>query len=215
MRVHPVGAVALLALLLSPQAGCGSADQTPPGGSAGFLGDTSQLRPGRGDQAQLVYIDPEADFSPYLNVIVDPVVVWRGKGSDFSGVTPEDLDSLARDLESSMREQLAHEFQVLDEPATGTLRLRIALVEVKRSGGSSGPHLWGSVALELEILDAVSGRRLVAVADSRGEGAEQGDSADAGTDVRAAFDEWARRSRDRLSTFRDFDAAYAGGAAKP
>ncbi len=214
MRVHPVGAVALFALLLSPQAGCGSAGQTPPGGSASFLGDTSQLRPGRGDQAQLIYIDPEADFSPYLNVIVDPVVVWRGKGSDFSGVTPEDLDSLARDLESSMREQLAHEFQVLDEPAPGTLRLRIALVGLKSSGGS-GADVVGSVALELEILDAVSGRRLVAVADSRGEGAEQGDSADAGTDVRAAFDEWARRARDRLATFRDFDAAHAGGAARP
>ena len=185
-----------------------------PDGSASFLGDTSQLRPGRGDQAQLIYINPEADFSPYLNVIVDPVVVWHGKGSHFSDVTPEELDSLARNLESSMREQLAHEFQVLDEPAPGTLRLRIALVELKISSGS-GADVVGSVALELEILDAVSGRRLVAVADSRGEGAEQGDSADAGTDVRAAFDEWARRARDRLSTFRDFDAAYAGDAAKP
>ncbi len=204
MRVHPVGAVALLALLLSPQAGCGSADQTPPGGSAGFLGDTSQLRPGRGGQAQLIYIDPEADFSPYLNVIVDPVVVWRGKGSDFSGVTPEELDSLARNLESSMREQLAHEFHLLDEPAPGTLRLRIALVELK-SSGSSGADVVGSVALELEILDAVSGRRLVAVADSRGQGAGGADA----TDVRAAFDEWARRARDRLATFRDFDAGDA------
>ncbi len=211
MRVHPIRSVALFALLLSPLAGCGSADQTPPGESAGFLGDTSQLRPGRGDQAQLIYIDPEADFSPYLNVIVDPVVVWRGKGSDFSGVTPEEIDSLARDLESSMREQLAHEFQVLDEPAPGTLRLRIALVEVKRSGASSGPHLVGSVALEVEILDAVSGRRLVAVADSRGQGAGDADP----TDVRSAFDEWARRARDRLATFRDFDAAHAGGGASP
>jgi hypothetical protein len=208
VRVHPVEAVALFALLLSPLAGCGLADQTPLGESAGFLGDTSQLRPGRGDQAQLIYIDPEADFSSYLNVIVDPVVVWHGKGSDFSDVTPEELDSLARNLESSMREQLAHEFQVLDEPAPGTLRLRIALVELKISGGS-GADAVGSVALELEILDAVSGRRLVAVADSRGQGA--GDAT--ATDVLAAFDEWAKRARDRLATFRDFDAAHAGGAA--
>jgi len=210
VRVHAIGAVALFALLLSPQAGCGSTDETPPGGSAGFLGDTSQLLPGRGDQAQLIYIDPEADFSPYLNVIVDPVVVWRGKGSDFSGVTQEELDSLALNLESSMREQLAHEFHVLDESAPGTLRLRIALVELQRSGGS-GADVVGSVALELEILDAVSGRRLVAAADSRGQGAGGPDP----TDVRAAFDEWAKRARDRLATFRDFDAAYARGATGP
>ena len=92
----------------------------------------------------------------------------------------------------------------------GTLRLRIALVKLKNLGGS-GADVVGSVALELEILDAVSGRQLVAVADSRGQGAGDADA----TDVRAAFDEWAKRARDRLATFRDFDAAHAGGAASP
>jgi len=91
---------------------------------------------------------------------------------------------------------------------------RVSIAIAFTPSGVTGIVVAG-VALELEILDAVSGRRLVAVADSRGEGAGRGDSADAGTDVRAAFDEWARRARDRLSTFRDFDAASAGGAAKP
>lgn len=112
----------------------------------------------------------------------------------------------------ALQRHLAHEFQLIDEPTPGTLRLRIALVELKRSGGSGGEPV-GSVALELEVLDAVSGRRLVAVADSRGEGAARGESN--ATDVRAAFDEWARRARDRLATFRDFDSIHAGGAARP
>ena len=93
----------------------------------------------------------------------------------------------------------------LDQPAAGTLQIRIALVEAKRAIAGSDAELTGSVAIELEILDAVSGKRLVAVADSRG----VGDPTREARDVRAAFANWARRARDRLATFRDFDAAQA------
>ncbi len=210
MRVHPLGVVVLFALHLSPLAGCGPGDQPRATESSGFLSDYSQLQPGRADQAHLIYINPQADFSSYQNVIIDPVAVWQGEGSSFSGVSPDELESLARDLRASMRRELAHEFQVLDRPAAGTLQIRIALVEVKRGGASSGDDFVGSVAIELEILDAVSGERLIAVVDSRGEGGEPRDSHRAETSLRTAFDEWASRARDRLSMFRDFDATQAG-----
>ena len=48
---------------------------------SGFLQNYSQLKPGRGDQAQLVFIDPNADFSPYEKVLIDPVVVWEPSAS--------------------------------------------------------------------------------------------------------------------------------------
>ncbi len=215
MRVHTLGAIVLFALALSPVAGCRPGDQPPATESSGFLSDYSQLQPGRADQAHLIYIDPQADFSSYQNVIIDPVAIWQGEGSSFSGVSPDELESLARDLRASMRRELAHEFQVLDRPAAGTLRIRIALVEVKRGGASSGADFVGSVAIELEILDAVSGERLIAVVDSRGESGEPRDSHRAGTSVRTAFDGWASRARDRLSMFRDFDAAQAGLEVRP
>ena len=213
MRVHTLGVIVLFALPLSSLAGCRPGDPPPATQSSGFLSsgflssgflsDYSQLQPGRADQAHLIYIDPQADFSSYENVIIDPVTVWQGEGSRFSGVSPGELESLARDLRASLRRQLAHEFQVLDRPAAGTLQLRIALVEVKRAGASTGTDFVGSVAIELEILDAVSGERLIAVVDSRGESEEPRDS----QSVRTAFDGWASRARDRLSMFRDFDAA--------
>ena len=210
MRVHRLGVPVVFALGLSLLAGCGA--EEPPLGShsSGFLSDPSQLQPGRGDQAQLIYINPQADFSSYENVIIDPVAVWQGAGSCFPGVSPGELESLARDLGASMREQLAHEFQVLDRPAAGTLQLRIALVEVRRAGAGTGADFVGSVAIELEILDAVSGERLVAAADVRGQGEGAGDLDRDGTNLHDAFDEWASRARDRLSLFRDFDAAQAG-----
>ena len=68
---------------LAVLAACGGTASVEP---SGFLDDYSQLKPGRGDQAQLVFIDPEADFSPYQKVLIDPVVVWeRTAGSDASG----------------------------------------------------------------------------------------------------------------------------------
>ena len=39
--------------------------------TSGFLGDYSQLKEGRADQAQLIYIDSEADFSGYLPAPLD------------------------------------------------------------------------------------------------------------------------------------------------
>ena len=199
----------LFALGLSLPAGCGAGDRPPGSECSGFLGDISQLRPGRGAQAQLIYINPQADFSSYENVIIDPVAVWQGAGSCFPGVSPGELESLARDLGASMRKELAHEFQVLDRPAAGTLQIRIALVELRPGAANSGNDLAGSVAIELEILDAVSGQRMIAAADSRGDGEEPRESQRAETNVRAAFDEWASRARDRLSLFRDFDASQA------
>ena len=39
---------------------------------SGFLADYAQLQPGRGDQALLVYIDRDTDFSGYDKVLVEP-----------------------------------------------------------------------------------------------------------------------------------------------
>jgi len=208
--IHRLRVLGVFGLLLALAAGCGPSERTPAAEPSGFLGDYSQLRPGRADQAQLVYINPQADFSPYENVIVDPVVVWEGRGSDFSDVSPEELQSLARDLGTAMREQLGFEFQVVEQPEPGTLRIRSAIVGAKRSSAGSGSAFEGSVGIELEVLDANSSERLVAVADSRGHEGEQSGLSSAGTDARAAFDDWAGRARDRLSAFRRFDAARGG-----
>lgn len=153
---------------------------------SGFLGDYAQLKPGRRDQAQLVYIDPAADFSPYAKVLVDPVVVWAPTASRDA---PEaELRGLAAEFGAELREQLRHEFELVERPAPGTLRIRTALTHVHEPGTS----------IELEVLDAQSGRRLVAVADTRKR-----------ANAREAFAFWAERARVRLAAFRSFDAAEA------
>jgi hypothetical protein len=184
---------ALLGSLAAVVACAGTAVVEP----SGFLGDYSQLKPGRADQAQLVYIDSAADFSAYERVQLEPVEVWQRAGG--SDAPSGELASLAADLESALRKQLALEFELVDSPGPGTLRIRTALTQVRKSGAS----------IELEILDAESGRRLIAVADARGEVGGGGDSTGDWASARQAFEFWAQRARDRLAAFRSFDASEA------
>jgi hypothetical protein len=170
---------------------------------SGFLGDYSQLKEGRADQAQLIYIDSEADFSGYEKILIDPVVVWTGAGSSLADVSEKEQQRLADHLGAALREQLQLEFDLVESPSPGTLRLRSAITAIRQSGAS----------VELEVLDANSDKRLVAVADAH-RGKEGGDTRAAEwANVEEAFDYWANRARTRLATFRDFDAAEAAHAA--
>lgn len=183
----------VLLALIAVFAGCGERGGVE---GSGFLGDYSQLQPGRADQAQLIYIDPEADFSPYEKILLEPVVVW---GSSAEGdASAEELQGLAADFDAALRSELPLEFDLVERAAPGTLRIRAALTRLRSSGAS----------VEMEVLDAESGRRLVAVADSRGADAPSaGDGG--GTRAREAFAFWAHRARVRLAAFRSFDASEA------
>ena len=218
----------LIGLLLA-LAGCATTEQTPSVEVSGFLKDYSQLKEGRGDQALLVYINPQADFSRYQKVIVDPVTVWYREGSDLSDVPREELQRLANYLETAMRKQLQLDFELVERPEPGTLRIRTAITEARKSKVvldlastvlpparlisevgklATGTHAFvGRTAIEGEILDAASDERLVAAMDERAGGKALRGSTSAWGDVQDAFDYWADVMRARLSAFRQFDAA--------
>lgn len=65
----------MLAVLLVVAAGCAATRQSHSVEPSGFLGDYSQLREGRGEQALLIYINSQANFSSYDRVIVDPISI--------------------------------------------------------------------------------------------------------------------------------------------
>jgi hypothetical protein len=150
----------------------------------GFLDDYSLLAPGREGQASLIYIDAEADFSIYSGILIEPVVAWAGPGGEVAGSTR----NLAGDLGVALRRELAREFEIFEQPRAGTLRLRTALAP------AAGSHL----VLEVELLDATSGQRVVAAVDQR-----KIDAGDSATQTNA----WAILIRNRLASFRQFDAA--------
>jgi hypothetical protein len=162
--------------------------QRPEIQTLGFLEDYAQLAPGREGQASLIYIDGDADFSIYSSILIEPVVAWP----ESSGEPAAASRILAEELDAALRRELAHEFELVEQPRAGTLRLRAALASASDS----------TLVLEIEILDDSSGARLVAAVDHR-----ESDTPNGTVDSASQPENWAVLIRNRLATFRQFDAA--------
>ena len=171
------------ALLLSIVGACSS--HTPEIHTLGFLRSYEQLARGREGQANLIYIDEEADFSIYSAIVIEPVVAWPEPGGQPTAQTQE----LATNLDEDLRRELAHEFDLVDRPGAGALQLRAALAS------EAGSH----VVLEVELLDGASGNRLIAAVDRRRLESD---------DWLSQTDTWAVLIRNRLASFRQFDSAW-------
>jgi hypothetical protein len=162
----------------------------------GFLKDESQLQPGRANQARLVYINSEADFSRYDKAVVDRVALWFRDEKADGGIEPAEQQHLAGYFTAALRHQLQLEFHPVEKAQPGALRVRAAITRLSKSG----------VSVAIEVVDAVSGSRLAAVKDTR--------EADGGGSLERVFDAWAERVSERLGNFRRFDAAEAGDTAE-
>ena len=221
------GAPAALAAALWLVSGCALTQQTRDAAASGFLQDYSTLAPGRGEQAQLLYIDPAADFSGFERVWIDPVTIWLEGDSALAKIPREEAQSLADYLGAALRAQLAQDFQLVDGPGPGTLRVRTAITEARGSRGlldvvatvvplarvlsaakklATGTHaVVGRARIEGEVLDVATGKRLIAAVDERAGGKALRGSTRTWSDVEAAYDYWARLIAARLALFRDID----------
>ena len=100
-------------------------------------------------------------------------------------------------LGESLRRELAREFTIVDQPRAGVLQLRSAL----------SAEVDSDLTLEVELLDGGTGARVVAAVD------RQELDPEAST---PQTDAWAVLIRNRLASFRQFDAAArAREAADP
>jgi len=167
---------------------CASASTAPEIRDTPFLANESQLRPGRSDQAQFVYIDPDADFSRYDKAVVDRVALWFPDEAAQGGIDPAEQRHLAGYFTAALRHQLRLEFYPVAEPQPGALRVRAAITRLSKSGAS----------IAIEALDGVSGARLAAAKDSR--------KVAPGGSLEQLLDLWAERVSERLGAFRRFDS---------
>ena len=76
-RLVTIGLFALTLLVVA----CSTTRQARSVKTHGFLGDYSQLVEGKGDQAQLVYLDKNARFSNCDAVMIDSVTLWKSKAT--------------------------------------------------------------------------------------------------------------------------------------
>jgi Protein of unknown function (DUF3313) len=95
---------------------------------SGFLGDYTLLKVGGKGQAQYRYVDPNANWSQYNSIIIEPVTFWAG---DDSKVPADQQQILTEYFYNTLRDQMAKHFTVVDEPGPGVMRLQAALTDAE------------------------------------------------------------------------------------
>ena len=205
-------------------AGCTSTNDVGGVVPSGFLGDYSGFREGLKDEAQLIYVDPQVDFRNYRRVILEPISFWFTPDGNLANVPREDRDALAQRLAGAIWVELQKDYSFTEDPGPDVMRLRLAITEAVGSrvaGGvvtsttpagpadsgdrelTAGTHSYvRKAAIEAELVDSVTGRRLAAAVDARGGRKTTSGSTPTWSDVETAYDHWAQRLRQRLTELR-------------
>jgi Protein of unknown function (DUF3313) len=202
--------------------------------TSGFLGDYSRLQPGGSGRALLVYRAPDANLARYDKVLLDPVTVCRPPDAS-DAVSRADLQRLA-DLLYGMLLSRLRTYLMVQQPGPQTLRIRAALTEATPSSTSmdimsqigpvtgaasrgkemaTGTPAWvGAASAEIQVLDAETGKELLAAADRRvGEKTLTG-SSDPWSDVTDTFALWADAVINRLQAETVRRASFPGGHSR-
>ena len=193
---------------------------------SGFLGDYSMLSPGGEGEALLFYENPEANWPSYNKIFLAPVAYYGGRETYPKGFTRADLQKLVNRFYYILYNDLAQDYQMVDEPAPHTLRIQVALTSVGESsqtadsvsavapvivnpirnfaGSLSGETiLAGQASIEAKITDGLTGKLLYAAVDRRvGQRSTSGSSTRRTADVEEIMWYWGDLVRYRLCTLR-------------
>src|SRR4029453_4884701 len=119
-------ALGILLLLLAY--GCGGRPQVHPvQETSGFLDDYSFLREGAPGDVALVYRNPNADWSRYDAVLLEPVTLWRSGRNSLDPVPEDDLLRLVSAFQNALRQQLGAGFRLADHPGPGGMPIRLPI----------------------------------------------------------------------------------------
>ena len=216
--VAAVVAVCLAAVLVA----CQTTRQTRGAEAQGFLRDYSQLREGKGKEAQLIYVNPSANWKAYDSIMIDSVSIWYTDSTE--KLSAEDRKALTDVLYNALHTELGQDYDIVNYPGSRTLRLRAALTEAKGArvvgntlttivpqarmlstltGLATNTQVFvGKAAMEAEITDSMTGERLAAAVDERAGAKTLRGIGGKWKDVDNAFKYWAERIRTRLAELR-------------
>lgn len=216
---------ALVSLLPALVAACAPTKQITDVQPLGdFLPQPSLLQPGTGDQAALVYFNPNANWPSYNKLILDPVTIWLGADSALNNIPPERRQKFADALFGELYAAASTRCTMVKEPSPGTAIVRFAIVEAEASnptlntistyvpqarllstlGGyafNSGAGVFtGSATVEGYAVDATTGALLWQAVDKRaGANAIGSDTFNSWADVDNAFKAWAKDFGERMT----------------
>jgi hypothetical protein len=163
---------------------------------SGFMTDYSQLTRISDATADYRYVAEDAPdrVAKYDAVMIDQPEIFIAADSPYRGVKPKHLDALAEAVRAGMASALSEDFYIVDKPGANVMFISPALSNVKLTKkkksilgftpiGLVGGAVAGAattdiakkanlqdVIIEIEIFDSMTGDRLIALIDHRGEG---------------------------------------------
>jgi hypothetical protein len=134
--VRPIIALTVIAALGACAKTKQVAMKEPPPASA-VLPEPGVLQRGTSGEVDQVYLNPSVRWASYTKVMMDPVTIWTGPGSDMAKASPMEQKALADAFYTELHNAVAKRCQMVTEPSAGTMRWHIALVDAT----SSNPFL--------------------------------------------------------------------------
>jgi len=187
----------------------------------GFLGDYSRLEPIGELEGRLAYVRADAQWDRYDAIELDSVTLWATDAN--VRLSAEEQQMLTDLLFDALADELGARFVLAERSGPNVLRVRAALTQAKGAnvpmralstfvpqallvGTGVGLSLdtartVGTATVELEVLDSVTDRRLVALVDQRAGTKSMlapGRTFKTWGDVEAACDFWASRVAEAL-----------------
>jgi hypothetical protein len=171
--------------------------------------------------AGLRYINPNAQWTQYNKIMIEPVTFWAG---DNTSVSATDQHALTNYFYASLNTAMAKKFQIVDHPGPGVMEIQVALDDVESAtpvlrsvsmivpqaralatlkylATSTYPFVGGAQA-EAKITDSVTGQVLLAAVDKRvGGGGIKTAAQWQWGDAENAIDAWTQQGADRLSSW--------------
>ena len=214
--IKPLGLLATVGTVIALSS-CSTGGKSP----SGFLSNYKQLDTGYGSaDAVSTYVKPHAGLKKYDSVIIDPVTTAIAT----PGISREVKDQLAAYLGDALASQLRGEMRIVKVAGPTTLRIRTGLTDVIENRKAGKPvttvhagaraKLTGNVgsasvaafvsnySFEGEILDSVTGERLMALTDHRLAAKRVASPATPWTTIRSGINERVGRLNERFKTLR-------------
>jgi hypothetical protein len=193
--------------------------------TSGFLDDYANLRPVEDGANAHVYRNPDARWTTYHQVLLEPVALWRSGRRSLDPVPQADLARVILDFEVAVQRQLGAGYRLVQKPGPGVMQIRLGITSARATDpvtdvltahgtghdvtptSGKGPlhpemrHFLEGAAIEGEIRDSETQVLLAqGVERRRREGAMPLETWD---DVYRLFDAWAARLCARLEARTD------------
>ncbi|MEW6076440.1 MAG: HD domain-containing phosphohydrolase [Thermodesulfobacteriota bacterium] len=189
------------------------------------------LEPGPPGGARMRWIKPGTDFSRYGRFLLDPVIFFFAPDSEYKGMDPRELKSLADLFVKEIRSAFKGKYPIVNKPAPDVARLRVAITDLRQNRPDPGEgqsrdgsladletglmNSWagsGATCAEFMVVDSMTGNAVVAAKDDRSVGLRE--KFTRWGSVEDAFKHWAARIRLVLDLVHEVKAQGPAGKVK-